>query len=221
MSQDAAQAAIEAANLKVKFGSQEHSSTVAKNHVIRTEPAANDPIAVGDTVTIFVSDGFIEIDDYTGKQGEEAKAALEKLGLVVKIETRETDEVNSGDIAEGSVLSQSLPAGVVEVGSTITLTTATEVVYETFPIPDLVGQPADQAIAQLQNELGLIVNRVEENNDTVPAGMVISTFPSAGREAQVGDYIDVKVSLGPSEQPSTDPSDEGSIFEDRQGPGDD
>jgi serine/threonine protein kinase len=62
-------------------------------------------------------------------------------------------------------------------------------------IPTLTGLTFEAAAAQLQ-ELGLPSTRIEETNDTVPAGEVIRTDPPAAEIVDVGTPVSVYVSTG-------------------------
>ncbi|MFD2840780.1 Stk1 family PASTA domain-containing Ser/Thr kinase [Populibacterium corticicola] len=201
--QDEAQRIIEAANLKVQFGDQEHSADVARNHVIRTEPSAREPIAVGGTVVIFVSDGFVEIEDYTDKPRSEAEAALRALGLSVKIDPREDDRVNDGDLDADTVLAQLPGAGAVEQGSEVTLTVAVEVEIEYVVVPDVVGRSQADAESLIVAE-GLVPIFADPVYSNEPPGTVISTNPRAGARLNLGERVDIQISAGP--EPSPDPT---------------
>jgi serine/threonine-protein kinase len=201
--QDEAQRIIEAANLKVQFGDQEHSADVARNHVIRTEPSAREPIAVGGTVVIFVSDGFVEIEDYTDKPRSEAEAALRALGLTVKIDPREDDRVNDGDLDADTVLAQLPGAGAVEQGSEVTLTVAVEVEIEYVVVPDVVGRSQADAESLIIAE-GLVPIFADPVYSNEPPGTVISTNPRAGARLNLGERVDIQISAGP--EPSPDPT---------------
>jgi serine/threonine-protein kinase len=201
--QDEAQRIIEAANLKVQFGDQEHSADVARNHVIRTEPSAREPIAVGGTVVIFVSDGFVDIEDYTDKPRSEAEAALRALGLTVKIDPREDDRVNDGDLDADTVLAQLPGAGAVEQGSEVTLTVAVEVEIEYVVVPDVVGRSQADAESLIIAE-GLVPIFADPVYSNEPPGTVISTNPRAGARLNLGERVDIQISAGP--EPSPDPT---------------
>jgi beta-lactam-binding protein with PASTA domain len=70
-----------------------------------------------------------------------------------------------------------------------------EPVTDTVEIPDLVGEPAEQAFEALQ-QLDLKVRSREEHNQDVEAGLVISTEPPAGTEVAQESFVTVVVSAG-------------------------
>ena len=107
--------------LTCRLLSEESTEGIEKNHVIRTEPAADTEIAVGGEVVIYVSAGVaveeVEIPNFVGQQIEDAKIDCEEYKL--KVETVEKDSEKE----KGEILEQDLEAGsyVVE-GSKITFT---------------------------------------------------------------------------------------------------
>ena len=65
-------------------------------------------------------------------------------------------------------------------------------------VPDVTGQTqtnAEQAITNADLDVG---NVTQQNDDTIPAGDVISQDPSAGTQVAAGSLIDLVVSLGPA-----------------------
>ena len=89
----------------------EVSDTVEQGRVVRQSPVADAKYSKGDTVTIYVSSGpektVAEVPNLLGKTEEEAKAMLLEQGLTWgNISTIESSR------AKGTVVAQSLPAGV-------------------------------------------------------------------------------------------------------------
>ena len=69
-------------------------------------------------------------------------------------------------------------------------------------IPQVAGSSFDDAATALRG-LGLQVRRVDRSSATVPAGQVIETEPPAGTLALPGLTVEVVVSTGPAQAPST------------------
>jgi len=67
-------------------------------------------------------------------------------------------------------------------------------------VPNLIGMTEAQAIAALTApEVQLILGNVtEENHETVPVGIIISSDPVAHTYLSAGDPVNIVVSLGPS-----------------------
>ena len=91
MTVDQAKTTLEAAGLKLGTQTQAFSDTVASGQIISTSPAAGAGGAYhGDTVAVTVSKGpeTVSVPDVSGKSEEEAKKALEDLGLKVEVNKR-------------------------------------------------------------------------------------------------------------------------------------
>ena len=73
---------------------------------------------------------------------------------------------------------------------------------EPVEIPRVAGMSFDAASTALRG-LGLQVRRVDQSSATVPAGQVIDTEPPPGTLALPGLPVDVIVSTGPAQAPST------------------
>ncbi|WKR21943.1 Stk1 family PASTA domain-containing Ser/Thr kinase [Actinomyces israelii] len=91
MTVDQAKTTLEAAGLKLGTQTQAFSDTVASGQIISTSPAAGaSGVYNGDTVAVTVSKGpeNVTVPDVNGKSEEEAKKALEDLGLKVEVNKR-------------------------------------------------------------------------------------------------------------------------------------
>ena len=101
---------------------EDSSSEIAKDKVIKTNPAAGSKRASGTTVTLTVStgDSTITIEDYTGKNYQEIKGMLEVYGVNVLVERKEVKE--GDDAKDGIVMSQDVEAGTkLRANDSITL----------------------------------------------------------------------------------------------------
>ena len=100
---------------------REFSADVEAGKVISVSPEVGATVNRGDTITMTVSKGRegeqITMISVRGLEEAVAKAALERLGLVVIIEAGESNAVNQGDVFE-----QSIAAGEkVDPGTNVTL----------------------------------------------------------------------------------------------------
>ncbi len=114
-------AALDNSGIENRENEYEHSDTVTKNYVIRTDPEEGDAIAEDDTVTLVISLGpdvkTTTMISLLNKTESEARTMLEDLMLVCD----GVDYVTS-DVAEGLVVGQSVEAGtVIEEGSGVTI----------------------------------------------------------------------------------------------------
>ena len=97
--------------------------------------------------------------------------------------------------SRGTVLEQDPRAGVeAEKGSTVTLSVAAA--RGDAEVPDVVGQPQDEAREELEDANFRVKTREDASSD-VDAGSVISTSPSPGVTTRVGSTVVMTVSTGP------------------------
>ncbi|MBO5245631.1 MAG: Stk1 family PASTA domain-containing Ser/Thr kinase [Eubacterium sp.] len=136
--------------------------------------------------------GKSEMIDLRGKSFEEAKSALEALGL--KIYQSSTQE--SEEYAEGQIISQDIqPGDMVEEGTMIHVTVSSGKGESEISVPNVVGYTDNAAIGMLQ-DAGLDYNREYESSDTVPEGTVIRQTPESGQMAMEGTKVTIVVSQG-------------------------
>jgi beta-lactam-binding protein with PASTA domain/predicted Ser/Thr protein kinase len=117
------QSAADATNTLLALGfkvktTEEFSSSVPRNDVIRTEPSAGTEAPKGSTVTIVVSRGpkTFQMPDVVGMRTEDAVAKLEGMGLNVVIAPLPNSD------PPDTVVFQSPPAGsTVKQGDTVTI----------------------------------------------------------------------------------------------------
>ena len=119
MAREEAEQSIKAEELEVEVV-EEASDRVEAGYVIRQDPAANEELNAGETVTIYVSTGIkqITMEHVVGKTEDEAKKTLTDLGFDVTVVY---EEDTSKD--DGVVLRQSIDVGTtVDDGTKVTLT---------------------------------------------------------------------------------------------------
>ena len=131
---------------KLKFEVEEvYSDDIAKDFVVRTDPAGGSSLDEGTTIKIYVSIGpapkFVTVDSYIGLTEEEAKRAIEENGLRVGNVSRKADST----VPEGVVISQSL-----QVGATANKDSAVDLVISSgkpivdvnllLPVPDTTNK---------------------------------------------------------------------------------
>ncbi|WP_234401783.1 Stk1 family PASTA domain-containing Ser/Thr kinase [Thermobifida halotolerans] len=158
--------------------------------VAGTDPAAGDKLLPGTLVTLILSDGpqHVEMPDVEGSSVAEARDALEDVGLTDVVE----DEITSYDNPPGTVItSRPAPGEQADREESVTLT-----ISAGFPVPDVVGQNVDDA-KRLLEASDLEVEVVEENNDEVPEGQVVSQSPEAETTVGAGQTVTLTVSSGP------------------------
>ncbi len=183
--------ALEDAGFVVKV-TEEPNATVAVDHVISQDPAAQTEADKGSTVELVVSSGVeqVEVPDVVGMSQAEAEAALTAGGLKFT-----ANQVENEDAETGTVLSQN-PAAKEKVAkdSNVILEVAKAPDEET--VPDVAGQNLQNAQAQLRAAGFKIAATKEAPSATVAAGLVISTDPGGGTTAKKGASVTITVSTG-------------------------
>ena len=168
-----------------------YSLTVPEGTVISSDPAGGTEVQPGTTVALVVSQGPppAVVPDVRNFTQVNAVSAIEDLNLVAVVEF-----ANSITVPAGLVISTD-PAGgaVVPEGTTVTILVSLGPALTN--VPEVVGLAQDEAEEAVLGA-NLVPNVVFEYNDTVAAGLVISTDPTGGTEVFEGATVTVTVSLG-------------------------
>ncbi|MEU3409418.1 Stk1 family PASTA domain-containing Ser/Thr kinase [Streptomyces sp. NPDC006670] len=161
------------------------SQDVAQGSVISTDPAGGQKRAPDSAVALQVSKGRpVQVPNVTGQPAEQARAALEALGL--KVATA-PDQVNSPAPA-GAVANQSVAAGTQAAGGdTVTLTLSKG--PRPVQVPNVAGQDVDTARKTLE-ALGFKV-KVERPFLSFSSTVDTQSVP-AGQSVPEGSTITVK-----------------------------
>lgn len=132
----------------------------------------------------------VVMPDVVGLQKEEARTELEELGLVVKVET-----TPSSDVEIDEVMSQNPPPeSTIGHGETVTITVSAGPSSVNVPnLNTLTEQQARQALEDAGLTLGSVFS---EDSPSAPAGQIIRSEPGAGAAAAPGSSIDIYVSNG-------------------------
>lgn len=122
VSQEEAEKALTSMGLLVTVDNSRYSETVGEGYVITTNPGSGSAVTVGDTVTIYVSQGqeasMVTVPKVTGHYVDDAETALKNMGLYVY-----TKAVADSTVEEGIVIAQDIPEGSsVQTGTPITIT---------------------------------------------------------------------------------------------------
>jgi serine/threonine-protein kinase len=141
------------------------------------------------TIEIFISRGpeRYVVPELVGKTAAEAEEALAAAGIAVG----EIDEEFHDEVAQGVVISQSVPAGD-ELRRDMTVSIVVSKGRQPIEIEDFTGRPLAEA-EQALTAAGFKVVVDESTDPSVPAGTVISQEPSAGTGFR-GDEIRLQVS---------------------------
>ncbi len=179
----AAESELEALGFEVTRIEQDSASALVGN-VIRQSPTAENLLADGSTVTIYVAReagiDSVQVPLLTGKTRSEAEADLEALGLSASATvTREFHPT----VALDAVIKSSPVAGTdVDTGSTVGLVLSDG--PETPRCADMNGLTEAAATTQLE-AAGLTVTTTSQASETVPSGNVISCTQAESSAALV------------------------------------
>jgi serine/threonine-protein kinase len=174
----------------------EFDATVPKDHVLRTDPAADTRLVRGKTVTIVISAGpqYFTIPPVRGQTPEQARETL--LGVGPLTVAAHAQPEPSDTVPEGQT-TRTVPAAGVRVTADQTITIYVSTGPPMVDVPAIeAGTPFDQAKHALTSSPGqFTVHKVAEYNDSISAGSVISIDPSD--KARKFSTITVTVSRGP------------------------
>lgn len=98
-----------------------NSSTITIGNVVSTDPVAGTQVKAGDTITLTISigegDTAVRVPDVIGWSEADAKASLSQAGLLVTVQTGESQRVNVGEVYDMSISSGTR----VDTGTAITI----------------------------------------------------------------------------------------------------
>ena len=137
----------------------------------------------------------VVVPDVVGQPQADAELAIANVGLVAA-----TSLVPSETVEAGLVVDTDPAAGTeVAIGSKVAVNVSTgPPPPTTVEVPDVVGDTEADAVAAME-AVGLTTEVVEEESETVEAGLVIGTNPQAGTEVAAETLVTVTVSAGAGE----------------------
>ena len=165
---------------------QDVRSNATQGQVIEADPQGGTSVERGSTVALKVSRGTASVPDVIGATTARATSELESAGFQVQ-----TREASSSDAPNGTVSQQSPSAGAdLAVGSNVTITVSTG--PAPVNVPNLVGNPEDDAQATLE-DAGLALGRVTEQTSDETEGTVLSQNPPPNETVDAGTRVDIVV----------------------------
>jgi len=184
---------LSAEKLRVVVGGRRYDRSVPNGSVIEQSPLAGTVLREHSPVTLVISKGPapVTVPTLAGKTEEQAVAILSGLGLKASVSKAYDGAVPAGEVVAWK---PTAAGGPVPYGSTVALTVSLGPHPRT--VPGLAGQTWAAAEADLQH-LALVPKEVVLYDDTVHAGVVISTSPGAGATVAKGSSVTVDVSEGP------------------------
>lgn len=191
MPQEEAEEVLEAEGLQVGEVSEQASEDFEAGEVISQFPRADATARAGDAVDLVVA-GQPTVPNVVGMSEEDATATLQEAGYDVDVNTT-PDEAD-----EGTVIAQEPEAGTeLAEGETVTILVSEG--PEAQEMPDVRGEDGDEAEANLEEDLGLVVEQVEAEPGmcgAVPPGVVCEQDPEPGTPVREGDDATLYVQAG-------------------------
>ncbi|MDQ3735150.1 MAG: PASTA domain-containing protein, partial [Actinomycetota bacterium] len=194
LTEAAARAAIEDANLTVGEVTEVASEAADEGLVVEQMPAANATVEEGSEVDFAVGSGpdVVSIPPVIGLTEAQAIATLQGAGFQVLPSRAAASLATAGQVIDVSPAEGSQ----VAPGSPVTLTVSTGV----LPIPEVRGRPVDEAANTLRAAGFTNLQRVDVESEETP-GTVIDVTPAVGTEVAAGDLITLVVAVPIPEPP--------------------
>jgi beta-lactam-binding protein with PASTA domain/aminoglycoside phosphotransferase (APT) family kinase protein len=171
---------------------QEQNEANPPGQVLNQNPTPGARVGRNSVVRITVAGapGDVTVPDVVGRKIDDARDALEDVGLEVAVTSRPDERID-----RDTVISQS-PAGRTQAprGSTVELVVSSGTPQVT--VPALGNVPEDEA-ARILRDAGFSVDRALASSPTVPEGRVIRTEPAQGTPLERGATVTLIVSSGP------------------------
>ena len=151
-------------------------------------------IAFGATMGIveLANPNEVQIPDLVNKTEDEAEQILKDLKLKLVVKSEEYNE----NIEKGKIISQDPP---YQENYTIKEHSEISIVIgkgtEKVDVPNVVGKRREEAEKELK-EVGLVPEIIEENDEKVEAGIVLSQDPEDGENVNKGSTVKLVVSKG-------------------------
>lgn len=192
MTQSAAEAELEQAGYTLDVTGTSYSERVPDGLLISTDPGPGDHILSGDAVQAVISAGpeRHDVPTVSGLSGSDAAKKITGTHLSVGDVTRQWSET----VAVGVVISASPDPGTpLRRNAPIALIVSKG--PEPIDIPSFVHKDSGDALTKLRS-LGFVPDTIDEYDDAIAAGEVISQSPVSGTGHR-GDHIKLVVSRGP------------------------
>lgn len=179
-------------NLGVRI-KKENSGEYEEGIVIKQSEDKGTMVEKNTTIVITISSGAetFELKDYSGMTEEEAKKAIEALGLVAEV-----DYSYDAEVPQYSVISTLPKAGSdVSEGDTITIMVSRGA--ENVKMINILGKTESEA-RQMLEEIGLKVadNITKDYSKEYGAGQVMNQSYEEGAELAPGTEVSIAISLG-------------------------
>lgn len=134
---------------------------------------------------------LVQIPELNNKPQTEAVSELERLGLLVTVNSEPNPEVPRGVV----IRTNPATGSAVPTGSTVTVTVSSgKEITEVPDVRDMTTEEAQKALEEAGLELDSTVR--EESSDAIETGLVMDQSPAAGAQVSKGSRVTITVSTG-------------------------
>ncbi len=178
----------EAAGLNLAV-TEEPSTTVDADNVIKQTQEAGTEVAKGTNIDVVVSSGKNQkaVPDVAGQELADAANALGQAGFKTK-----TSRDSSATVESGKVIRTDPAAGSrIDEGSTVTIVVSSG--PELNAVPNVLGMTADQAKAAIEGAGFVYRQAGTANANASDDGKVVAQNPSGGTKAEKGATVAVTI----------------------------
>ena len=181
-------------HLNVQVIQQSYSRTVPTGFVLGQDEPAGKVVKVNRVIGLTTSLGpeMVSVPDVRRRSLLDARFMIEEARLTVG----EVREAYDASVPPGVVLSQDpAPGALLQRGTAVYLRVNRG--PERVILPDLVGQPLDEARRML-NDIGVTLRQVTQvPRSGIPPGQVVEMAPRAGTQIRHGDAVTVMIAATP------------------------
>ncbi|RYJ04824.1 MAG: PASTA domain-containing protein [Actinomycetales bacterium] len=198
---DAATRSLTAQGFTVGEQVNQPSADVDEGKVISSDPDADTKAEEGSEVVLTVSSGpeQVAVPDVGGYTYSEAKSTLERAGLKVKKDERDSQE------DKDTVINTNPPANTpVDAGTTVTVIVS----KGQATVPNVVGQSLEDAKQALE-DAGIKYTVTNDPSSDQPADMVTAQSTPGGQKVPPGTSIEITVSTNSGGDDQGDDADTG------------
>ncbi|MBO4384561.1 MAG: protein kinase [Clostridia bacterium] len=163
----------------------EASDEYSAGEVCAQDPASQTKAREGTVISVIISTGMetVRVPDLLGKTVDEAKRALEAVGLVLD----DNIEYQTSMEPVGTVIGQSInPDETVMTGDSVRITVSKEPISVTTIMPDLVGKSISEAMALLADagieRYRITLKTTQDPDHTYQSYTIIEQNPASGMD---------------------------------------
>ncbi|HUF99867.1 MAG TPA: Stk1 family PASTA domain-containing Ser/Thr kinase [Ilumatobacter sp.] len=169
-----------------------------ENFVHKTDPPAGAVVSTGTVIQLYYNPtkALVAVPNVAGVEFAAARTTLSENGFAIAEPITE----KNADVPEGSVIRTDPPADARVPQDTVVVVYVSGGPNQVSIPGSIINDEVAVATATLQSaEYGLVVNVVEEQNETSPVGTVIRSEPAPNNLVDRGSTITLFVSSGPGQ----------------------